>query len=476
MLPGALLLSVAIRATLLVKPRSYQADEVFQYLEQAHRLVFGPGVIPWEYRLGIRSWLFPLALSGPMALGGWLAPGTGAYLLLPKIALVLLSLTVVRAAYSLGRRISPLHALVAALVAAGWSELALFATQALSDSVALPLFFGGAALLYGKPGPRRLAAAGSLLALACLIRFQDTPAILLFVVLVCRLDRQRWLWGLAGAVPMLAISAAIDLAMGQAPFGWVWANFHQNITVGRSYLWVEKPSFYLRRIVTIWKVAALPILILAGIGARRYPALLAMAAADIALHSAVAHKEYRYILLATTAIALLAAIGTADAVTWARQRWSRAPWLTVALLFWGITSIMTTRPRFVAYEWSQATPSLEAFTLARNSPEICGLAVHGIWWSHTGAYAYLHRPIPQYLPDFAHDPGAALRTGAPAFDAIVAPPRTRDLPSSYGVKQCFGEDGRYPDQAACLYERSGVCDPRPAAPFEINRALIATDR
>lgn len=475
-LPVSMALAAIIRIALLVTPRSYQADEIFQYLEQAHRLVFGYGVVPWEYRLGIRSWLFPLALAGPMAVGGWVAPTTGAYLLLPKLALVLLSLTVVWAAYALGRKASPLHALIAALVAACWSEFALFATQALTDSVVLSLFFAGAALLYADPTPRRLSASGALMALACLIRFQDTPAILLFVVLICRLDLQRWKWGLAGASAVLLMSAAVDIAMGQAPFGWLPANFHQNITEGRSHLWVEKPTFYLRKIVTIWKIAILPIAILAWLGARRYPALLVMAIADIAIHSTIAHKEYRYILLATMALILLAAIGSGDAVAWARRRWARGPWLTLILLFWCVASILTTRPRFIAYDWSQATPSLEVFALARTSPAICGIAVHGIWWSHTGAYSYLHRPIPLYLPDFAADAHRALEGGSRAFNAIVAPPNIRDLPSGFDARQCFGAQGRFPDQAACLYERAGRCDPASGASFEVNRALIATNR
>src|SRR5580658_4683132 len=34
-------------------------DEIFQYLEQAHRLVFGHGFVPWEYDYGLRSWITP---------------------------------------------------------------------------------------------------------------------------------------------------------------------------------------------------------------------------------------------------------------------------------------------------------------------------------------------------------------------------------------------------------------------------------
>jgi hypothetical protein len=476
-LPAALGIGLLLRLALLAVPRAYQADEIFQYLEQAHRLVFGYGVIPWEYRTGIRSWLFPLALAGPMALGGWLAPATGAYLLLPKLLIVLLSLTIIGSAHALGRRISPLHGLVAALVAACCSEFALFATQALTDSVALALFLPGAALLYAKATPGRSAASGALLALACLVRIQDMPAILLFVALVCRSDRQRWLWGIAGALPVVLLSAAVDWAMGQMPFAWVAANFHENVVVGRSHLWgVEKPTFYLKAIGKIWTFALPPIVLLAWLGARRYPALLAMAIAHLAIMSLIAHKEYRYILPSTATIVVLAALGSGDAILWARARWPRGPWLMVALGLWAAASILISRPRFVAYDWSQATPSLQAFAVARDLPGLCGLAVHGIWWSHTGGYAYLHRPVPLYLPDLRQDGDRAVASGAPSFNALVAPPRATGIPASFHAARCFGQASRFPDQAACLYVRAGSCDPAPSRAFAINTALLATDR
>ena len=38
-------------------------DEVMQYLEQGHRIAFGYGLIPWEYRLGIRPLLIPYFIA-----------------------------------------------------------------------------------------------------------------------------------------------------------------------------------------------------------------------------------------------------------------------------------------------------------------------------------------------------------------------------------------------------------------------------
>ena len=58
---GALLVRVA---TGLFLPSIIHQDETFQYLEQGHRLVSGTGLVPWEYIVGIRSWLFPGLIAG----------------------------------------------------------------------------------------------------------------------------------------------------------------------------------------------------------------------------------------------------------------------------------------------------------------------------------------------------------------------------------------------------------------------------
>src|SRR6185312_5525190 len=58
---AAILLAAAVpRVVLAVDDQGiFWPDEIFQSLEQAHRVVFGYGFIPWEFQQGARSWLFP---------------------------------------------------------------------------------------------------------------------------------------------------------------------------------------------------------------------------------------------------------------------------------------------------------------------------------------------------------------------------------------------------------------------------------
>src|SRR5258708_10951627 len=49
-LPHLLLLALALRLAVLAIATPAHPDEVFQYLETAHRIVFGQGVVTWEWR------------------------------------------------------------------------------------------------------------------------------------------------------------------------------------------------------------------------------------------------------------------------------------------------------------------------------------------------------------------------------------------------------------------------------------------
>ena len=152
-----LLAGAVLRLATLIVPHAFFPDEIFQYLEAAHRLAFGPGVVTWEYREHIRSWLVPLALAAPMWLGGAIAPNGGFYLLLPKLVLLAISLMTISAAGVIGRRLSALHALFAMLVVATWAEFVYFSTVALTEPLATCIFLAAAALLYRRERSTRRA-------------------------------------------------------------------------------------------------------------------------------------------------------------------------------------------------------------------------------------------------------------------------------------------------------------------------------
>ena len=469
-----LLFGLALRLATLVAPHAYFPDEIFQYLEAAHRLAFGPGVVPWEYREHVRSWLVPLALAGPMRLGGAIAPDSGLYLLLPRLALLAVSMTTIIAAGAIGRRLSALHALFAMLIAATSVEFVYFSTVALTEPLAAFIFLAAAALLYRNARPKHgaLIGAGALLALSCLVRFQYGPAAVVLAVAVSVRRPTQVGWLFVGALPLLCLSALVDVRMGEWPFGWLAANIHQNITLGRSHAWVDGPSYYPQALAGVWGIWLGPLVVLAMLGARRFPGLMLAALTNVLIHSAIAHKEYRYILLTTMLLALLAAIGTADAIRWARRRSSAGRWTHLPLIAasgWLAASASVAAGGPMRHWWTQQQTELSAFAALRDAPKLCGVAIFGFDWTGSGGYAYLHRPVPLFA--YALTEQKYLARDTPQFDTIVAPAGVA-IPDGFAAEHCFAAAGR---TTMCILTRPGKCTPS-TSPAEINRQLIRLDR
>jgi len=91
-----LLVGLLIRVTVhLQVPSLVHPDEVFQTQEPAHRLAYGYGVISWEWRQGVRSWVLPAFLACLMRATDWMGTGSTGYLSAITIVLSLLSLTTI---------------------------------------------------------------------------------------------------------------------------------------------------------------------------------------------------------------------------------------------------------------------------------------------------------------------------------------------------------------------------------------------
>jgi phosphatidylinositol glycan class B len=479
-LPHLLLLALVLRLAAFAVATPAHPDEVFQYLETAHRLVFGHGVITWEWRHGMRGWLLPLLVSGPMALGGWLDPQGGLYLALPKLVMVAASLVTVVVAWKLGARVSRLHAQVAGFVAAIWYEFVYFAPHVMSETAAIALILPAALLLMDKPRRSfwRLAAAAALLACAAALRFQYLAAIGALVTACCIADLKRcWAPLLVGGVAGLAPSVICDLAMGAVPFAWLVENIRLNFVENRAAGFSS--SGPLGYAVEAWPHLALwavPLLVLAAVGARRYPALAWMAAANLVFHSAIAHKEYRFIFLSVLAAVLLAAIGTVDWVLSVERRDGGAAGrskLQFLIMVWVIASLSCGFGGFRS-QWMKFHPEMDLYARLRGDPALCGLAIYRHDYSVTGGYAYLHRVTPMFYftDEDSRRPVADLAAAAGAFNVILATPAlAAELPAAFKPVACENAGSG----SACLFRRPGRCLDA-GSPFAINAVLARLEQ
>ncbi|MBB3860492.1 hypothetical protein GGQ88_001758 [Novosphingobium hassiacum] len=474
-----MVLALALRVPIALFTVYHQADEVWQYIEPAYGLVTGDWIRTWDIRLGIRSWLIPLVLLGPVWLGHALDPAGELHLVLPRLFMACLSLGSVWAGWSLGLRVSRRHAIVAGFVAEVWIDFAYFAPRTSSDTLSVIAILPGLALLYRfrERGGAGLALAGFLLGLGFITRFPLGPALAIPFLWAGRIDiRKAWVPLLVGASGAIACDVLANGAMGQPPLAWIARNLVANVVENRSHDYgVETADWYLRVLAWQWQYLAIALLPSAILGARRYPMLLLTALMVIAIHSAIGHKEYRFILLAVSLLALLAAIGSVDLAEWlARGRGKALGPKTVAVLLvlWFAGSVQVAAVEPFSINWGVGKAPLRTMRAVREQPGLCGFATYRIRDVPFVSRAVLNRPVPTLLLATRNEATA----GQARYNVVVAPAEhMAELPSRYRFVRCMSPKKPLFEQQYCLLIRPGPCTEN-AGVLDYNAALKRLNR
>lgn len=449
---GILLLALALRLAMAFWPTIHHADELWQYMEPARRVLGLDWVHSWEAESGTRSWMIPAFLAAPMGVGQ-IAPGLWLDLLLPRLFCAGVAMIGVVGVAKLGWRISRTHGLVAAFVAAIWFELAFFGARTLSEPLATALILGAAWLLLDeRSSRRRIVLAGLMLGLACLARFQYGPAIAVLAIGAVRGDFERWKWLVAGGLGAAAISGLSELAMGAPPFLWIWNAVHANLVENRSAAYGVSPFWgFLTEYWKLWGLAGLLVIGFAALGARRYPLLLAVALTNLAVHSLIPHKEYRFILLTTAILVALAAIGSVDLL---QRRYASKRAVIVLCAGWLVLSGATAALGAQAKLWGTNTRMIMAWRSAGAQPGLCGVGVYRSRATLMASKALLGRDVPIYQYDDATAP-RALRSRA--FNVAITPREHGGELTGYRFAEC----GSAKERNYCVYVREGGCATAP---------------
>ena len=297
-------------------------DEIFQTSEQAHRLVYGSGLIPWEFQLGMRSWLLPGIIAALMELSRIVGDGPDYYIPVIAGTFAALAAVPVVCCFLWGRRFFGLPGgLIAGTVVAVAPELVYFGARTLSEVLAGNLLV--AALYILEPGyqvtsRQRLFGGGVLLGLVFLLRIQLAPAVAIVALwMIWRADHERVLATITGAIAILTADGILDAVTLGYPFASLWRYVVYNVYYGVSSTFGVKPwNYYLLGEIGVWGGGAATLLLLAALGARRMLLPFAAAITIFAVHSAIAHKEYRFIYPAVVLLMVLAGVGLAQIARW----------------------------------------------------------------------------------------------------------------------------------------------------------------
>lgn len=460
------LLVIAFTARLVVAiafPSVYFPDETFQYWEQGYRLVFGYGIVPWEYKAGIRTWIVPGAIGGVIWFVNQLGGGPAVWKAAVQVLLSLASLGIVSTAFFWARRLSGTGAAVlAAFVAAIWFEFIYFSARPFTEVLAAATLFPSAYLLCAVPNPSRRAQilAGALLGLSLVLRLHLAPAVLVIAVATMRhLSWPKWLLPAAAATAVVLLAGLLDWVTWGAPFYSFWQNFAINVLEGKAASFGTNPFFwYLLHYANAWPGFVAIMLGLLVLGLRRSPLLALVPLVILITHSLVDHKEYRFLYPGLPFVMTLASVGAAELFALSTRKLTVAGrrWAFLALAFaWLITSISLAAQDGFRPNFEHMSGQIRLFAKAGSVPQACGLGISGATWADTPGYVGLARDIPIYFVEQEEAAGLS-----PAFNLYIN--RRWNLyhhwlepalPAGFVELDCDGD--------FCLAMRPGTCTPEP---------------
>ena len=446
-----LVLAFAVRAAVaLCGDFVLHPDEVMQYLEPAHRLVFGSGVTYWEFFYGARAWLVPGVVAGVLKgfdLVGldepfWYVGGV-------KLMFCAISLLIPVGMYFFARRhFGETSARVALLAGAFWYELVGFAHKPMTEFVAAALLMVLLVMCVRSSVDRvgMVWLVALVAVLVATVRVQYAPlALLLLGVFLLRTEKRGHLAIAAGAF-LLAVGVFDAVT-------WDGGLFHSYITNIRFNLIVdqgragETPGYQF-----LWW------LLLASVGVsalcmamalrdlRRYGFLLAMIGLVLLFHSVSAHKEYRFVF---AVVPLWLLIG-ADVV--ARVRGNARVWGLVAVLFaavslCGVLNALPSQDQ-VYRAFSRETgkvgfirgqdPIFAAYRYLARAPGVLGVWQVDRPYYNLPGYYYLHREIPFYDANSGRAINKGLEITAASVSHIVSENANLTIPG-YTVEKRFGD-------------------------------------
>ena len=387
----------------------YWPDEIYQSFEPAHRLLFGYGLVAWEFIDGARNWALPGLVAGlikvAVAMGG---DAPQVYVHFVKIAFGCLGALAGWGVYLLARSAgaSRLIASAAAAAYALSAPIIYFAPRAMAENAGAVCAVFGLALCLRRGASKRMLVAGACLVGAGVL-FRLQTGVFPAVLVIALLARKQWksaawvfgtllVWAFAyGLLDKLTWGAWFHSAIKYVTFNLIekgasnWGE--SGWTYYFRYLWTAMPA------LTVLTFAA------SLLSVRRAPALVALIAGFFAIHLAVGHKEWRFILPVLPLLFASAAVGLSQV----KATWWQAAAVAGFLIPAGVSAARLKsltmgdlgayldRPTSTA--WDENGPINRLLFAAHAIPDLCGVRVDVQHLAWVGGHSHLHRNVPLYM-------------------------------------------------------------------------------
>ncbi len=416
---ASLLAGFAIRVLIVFTDEGiYWPDEIYQSFEVAHRLVFGYGLVPWEFAEGARNWALPGFVAGVLELCAFFGGDSPfVYVRAVKLVFALASVCTAIGVFRLAKTFGAKD-LLASVFASCYALCTLclyFSHRAMSENAAALPVVWGLALLFDKHARVRSVVTGaSLLGISVLFRIQSVLfCACALVVLLARRDWKRALFTFAVLSGWAVAYGGLDAltwgnTRGAIAGGW----FHSaltylrfNLVEGRAAEWGTSPWWYY--LFHSWSSMPLVAIILvtgAALAWKRATGLLFIAIAFVVVHSAVPHKELRFIVPVLPVLFAVSAVGFSRLPEIVSLRIAPPAVLAIAL-FSAFTAQFLTFENLGAYPekgaqsaWDFEGDVNRLLLEASRHGDLCGIRIDE-FLAWTGGSTYLHINAPLYSWD-----------------------------------------------------------------------------
>ena len=417
--------AVALAVALVVRGRTHP-DEVYQYLEPAHRLVYGFGERTWEWRSGLRNWAAPGAIAGILrglrALHEDGDPRATAAVLFALGALGH-GLGMLALFRIIERRSGRAAAALGVALLGTWLAYVIYAPRMLADALTLPPLLGALwHTLRARDGGRLRAGlvAGGLLGLAVVLRY---PSLVFAAPLgACLLGARRWRAAAGFALGGLAVAAALGV-LDALTWGGFLHSFLAYVAFNRpggpaGQAFGAKPWWWL----ALPLGGMIPLVAVPGFvrGLRKPDVVVGCWFFYLACVALSPHKEGRF-LLPLLPLGMAIAAGPVCA-TLGRWRAARPKIAAPLALGWLGLSVLSPTLR-----WRVALDRdlLDAQVDVGRDPSLRGVALVGVPWFSGGGAFYLNRDVPATFAPAPGDLAAALEDPRVSH-AVVMPAQHAD--------------------------------------------------
>ncbi len=471
-------------------------DEIFQTLEQAHRLAFGYGWTPWEFRDGARSWAFAGILGLVLKLASFVGltkSGIGVVMTVRTVMLAL-ALAGVHATMRIGERVGgSLGALLAGTSVAVCPALIVYGTRCMTEMASGPLL-AIAAMLVMEGTWKRAWFAALLASLSIFFRYQNGMfALTLFVYLFFN---RHWKASL-----MYALGGLLGGALGGLLDKLTWGHFFHSFLVywkfnyveGQAARWgVDAFDYYFETIHRSFGPAMWILIVGFVLSFRKQRILPLLCIGNLLVHAKIPHKEFRF-LMPMVPLALGLAGG---GLGWALGGLLRAPsdanddgakplgrfqrlraltggWVATGLAI-SLGVLLARKAQTITFAdmgqfrlgredgwapWNHEAGPNYAYWEAGRHDDLCGIITIGTPLISAGGYSYLHKNVPMYGSLSQFDLSGANYIAAPR---LMPPPLGYSLVKSFTlpVRDFARSDGRMwpgPTYDYVLFRRDGAC-------------------